>query len=214
MCACTREMLKGKRLPSQGNGDNLHRQACPSGLLSQRLYSPRSSLPLPAVWSCNEIPRDFGSPSLPSPWNSVAKLNGSALPDADNPKPIIISTMAKENIFHLGGKAYRVYPLKAPWGQVRLVLTVESYLDGSLAVVAVDVSGKHPETYAVLTVNLCHPLQDETTAFFDTNNCGYLFKQLCSAGVVNPLPVSAHSGFCSYPLCEWDKAKFVPEQDR
>ena len=122
--------------------------------------------------------------------------------------------MAKENIFHLGGKAYRVYPLKAPWGQVRLVLTVESYLDGSLAVVAVEVSGKHPETYAVLTVNLCHPLQDETTAFFDTNNCGYLFKQLCRAGVVNPLPVSAHSGFCSYPLCEWDKAKFVPEQDR
>ena len=122
--------------------------------------------------------------------------------------------MAKENIFHLGGKAYRVYPLKAPWGQVRLVLTVESYLDGSLAVVAVDVSGKHPETYAVLTVNLCHPLQDETTAFFDTNICGYLFKQLCRAGVVNPLPVSARSGFCSYPLCEWDKAKFVPEQDR
>ena len=63
MCACTREMLKGKRLPSQGNGDNLHRQACPFGLLSQRLYSPRSSLPFLAVWDLQRNSRDSGSQS-------------------------------------------------------------------------------------------------------------------------------------------------------
>ena len=121
--------------------------------------------------------------------------------------------MAKDNnIFHLGGKAYRVYPLDAPWGQVRLILKVESYLDGTLAVMAFDVSGRHPEEYAVLTVNLCNPLQDGDKAFFDTNNSGYLYGQLRKAGVVKPLPVTARSGFCSYPLCEWDKSKFFPEK--
>ena len=117
--------------------------------------------------------------------------------------------MEKENIFDLGGKNYRVYPLNAPWGTVRLVLKEESYLDGSLAVLAVDVSGECPEDYAVLTVNLCHPLQDGKTAFFDTNNCGYLYAQLRKAGVIRPLPVSMRSGFCTYPLCEWDRTKFV-----
>ena len=117
--------------------------------------------------------------------------------------------MEKENIFNLGGKNYRVYPLNAPWGQVRLVLKEESYLDGSLAVLAVDVSGECPEDYAVLTVNLCHPLQDGKTAFFDTNNCGYLYAQFRKAGVIRPLPVSMRSGFCTYPLCEWDRTTFV-----
>ena len=119
--------------------------------------------------------------------------------------------MEKENIFNLGGKNYRVHPLNAPWGQVRLVLKEESYLDGSLAVLAIDVSGECPEEYAVLTVNLCHPLQDGKTAFFDTNNCGYLYNQLRKAGVIRPLPVTMRSGFCTYPLCEWDATKFVPE---
>lgn len=117
--------------------------------------------------------------------------------------------MQKENIFNLGGKNHRVYPLNAPWGTVRLVLKEESYLDGSLAVLAVDVSGGCPEDYAVLTVNLCHPLQDGKTAFFDTNNCGYLYAQFRKAGVIRPLPVSMRSGFCTYPLCEWDRTKFV-----
>lgn len=117
--------------------------------------------------------------------------------------------MQKENIFNLGGKNHRVYPLNAPWGQVRLVLKEESYLDGSLAVLAVDVSGGCPEDYAVLTVNLCHPLQDGKTAFFDTNNCSYLYAQFRKAGVIRPLPVSMRSGFCTYPLCECDRTKFV-----
>ena len=133
------------------------------------------------------------------------------MPIIQNPKNS--STMAKnKDIFQLGGKAYRVYPLKAPWGQVRLILKVESYLDGTLAVMAFDVSGRHPEQYAVLTVNLCNPLQDDEKAFFDTNNCGYLYGQLRQAGVIHPLPVSVCSGFCTYPLCEWDKSKFFPEQ--
>ena len=119
--------------------------------------------------------------------------------------------MEKENIFNLGGKNYRVHPLTAPWGPVRLVLKEESYLDGSLAVLAIDVSGECPEEYAVLTVNLCHPLQDGKTAFFDTNNCGYLYDQLRKTGVIRPLPVTMRSGFCTYPLCEWDGNKFVPE---
>ena len=117
--------------------------------------------------------------------------------------------MEKENIFNLGGKDYRAYPLNAPWGPVRLVLKEESYLDGSLAILAVDVSGECPEDYAVLTVNLCHPLQDGKTAFFDTNNCGYLYAQFRKAGVIRPLSVSMRSGFCTYPLCEWDRTKFV-----
>jgi len=122
--------------------------------------------------------------------------------------------MEKENIFNHGGKNYRVHPLNAPWGMVRLILKEESYLDGSLAVLAVDVSGECPEDYAVLTVNLCHPLQDGKTAFFDTNNCGYLYEQLRKAGVIRRLPMTMRSGYCTYPLCEWDRTTFVAEGDK
>ena len=122
--------------------------------------------------------------------------------------------MEKENIFNHGGKNYSVYPLNAPWGPVRIILKEESYCDGSLAVLAVDVSGECPEDYAVLTVNLCHPLKDEKTAFFDTNNCGYLYEQLRKAGVIRRLPVTMRSGYCTYPLCEWDRTTFVAEGDK
>lgn len=119
--------------------------------------------------------------------------------------------MANENIFHLAGKTYKVYPLNAPWGPVRIVLTEESYLDGTLAVLAYEVSGECPEEFAVLTVNLGSPIQDKKKAFFDINNCGYLFCQLCEEGIIQTIPISVSSGFCTYPLCEWDKNKFVPE---
>lgn len=117
--------------------------------------------------------------------------------------------MEKTKTYKLEGKDYRVYPVTAPWGKVELIFKEESYLDGTLAVMAVEVGGEYPEDYAVVTVNLCDLRQDGERAFFDGNNSGYMFRQLCDFGLVKPLREYAASGFCRYQLCEWDKSKFL-----
>lgn len=116
----------------------------------------------------------------------------------------------EKNTYKIKGKDYNVFPLKASWGPVDLVLMKESYLDGTLAVLAVDVTDRsEPEQFAVLTVNLCDLRQDEKLAFYDGNNCGNLFSQLVSLKIVKPLPAYAVSGFCRYQLCEWDTERFM-----
>ena len=116
----------------------------------------------------------------------------------------------EKNTYKIKGKEYNVFPLQASWGPVSLVFMKESYLDGTLAVVAVDVSDREePEQFAVLTVNLCDLRQDGKLAFYDGNNSGSLFSQLVRLNLVKPTPVFAQSGFCRYQLCEWNTDMFT-----
>lgn len=63
----------------------------------------------------------------------------------------------------------------------------------------------HDEPYATITVNLCSKYQSFTRAFIDTNNCPWAEQFLVGYNIAHPVEnIRATSGFCSYPLYEFD----------
>lgn len=56
------------------------------------------------------------------------------------------------------------------------------------------------EEYAVVTVNLCHPLQSDSMAFLDENNLPGIGDWIEKNGLGMRMGVTATSGFCRYPL--------------
>ena len=60
--------------------------------------------------------------------------------------------------------------------------------------------------FATLTVNLQSPLQDETHAFVDTNNCPWAEEFLLDNGIATKVEgCEERSGYCTYPLYEFNK---------
>ena len=76
----------------------------------------------------------------------------------------------------------------------------------TLAVEAIDENG---ESFADITVCLGQPLMPGF-AFIDTNNCRWAEEMLRKNGIAKPAANRARmsSGFCSYPLYEFDMSKF------
>jgi hypothetical protein len=86
-----------------------------------------------------------------------------------------------------------------------LRLVTENYRDnGSLAIVAMEGN----EEFAVITVNLPYSEADETHAYIDTNNCPWAEKMLTENGFAKPTGDYGFSGWCQYPLYEFDLTKF------
>ena len=56
------------------------------------------------------------------------------------------------------------------------------------------------EEYAVVTVNLNHPMQSSDTAFLDENNYPGIGKWIEEQGLGIRIDVGEMSGFCLYPL--------------
>lgn len=71
--------------------------------------------------------------------------------------------------------------------------------------------------FATLTVNLCSKSQSFNTAFVDTNNCPWVEQFLVLNHIASRVEnISASSGYCTYPLYEFDMAKLCksePEED-
>lgn len=91
-----------------------------------------------------------------------------------------------------------------------LYLVAASYVtNGNLAVEALDENG---ENFSVVTVNLGEPLMPGF-AFIDTNNSPWAEKALRDAKIAKPAANGARrsSGFCTYPLYEFDMTKFNAE---
>lgn len=108
-------------------------------------------------------------------------------------------------------------PFESPFSSEMLALLHSRYQHGgTLAVMACSRSDTYPdgepvdgfllEPYATVTVNLPHALflQDETHAFVDTNNHEALCSWLVEQGIAAPTGISVRSGYCSYPLMEFD----------
>lgn len=78
--------------------------------------------------------------------------------------------------------------------------------NGTLAVFATE----GDEEFATLTVNIpesglfCY----ENTAFIDTNNCPWAEKFLKENKIAKPTGHYGHSGWCSYPLYEFNLSLF------
>ena len=88
-----------------------------------------------------------------------------------------------------------------------LVLHTANYRDNdTLAVFATE----DDDDFATLTVNLpeSNLFCDEKTAFIDTNNCPWAEQFLKENKIAKPTGHYGHSGWCSYPLYEFNLSLF------
>lgn len=107
----------------------------------------------------------------------------------------------------------KTYDYRGKYGDAYKVrFSVERYdVDGSLAVTMDCDSGGWWEPYATLTVNLGSPLAGDTSAFIDTNNMGQdVVRWLEEHGIAHATGEEAKSGYCTYPLMEFDE-DFIKE---
>ena len=91
---------------------------------------------------------------------------------------------------------------------VKVCLRKESYrTNGTLAVIMDE--AESGDEYAVMTVNLCSPMQDGSRlAFVDTNNIEGIDKWLVGQGLATHAGLLASSGFCTYPLMSFNTENF------
>ena len=108
------------------------------------------------------------------------------------------------------GKEY-LYP--SQWGKTYTLRFVQgSYADnGTLAVIAYCYEDQMWQPYANITVNLGDPeprLRGENFAFVDDNNLPRIAEWLEKNGIAHIVEDGylGRSGFCTYPLVEFDKA--------
>ena len=95
------------------------------------------------------------------------------------------------------------YPVRSYGKTYEVNLVRKTYLHPRT--LCVQTYTKEGEPFATLTVNLCSKLQSPTHAFVDTNNCPWAEQFLVSNGLAWPVQnIRRNSGFCSYPLYEFD----------
>jgi hypothetical protein len=106
----------------------------------------------------------------------------------------------------------KTYAYNSPWGEENVYLEKCSYNNATLAVQMYSDSDGSWEPYAVITVNLdCHTnrrTQSDTRAYLDTNNCPGIAEFLEKNGIAKFAGQFAQSGYCTYPLYEFDLNKF------
>ena len=74
-----------------------------------------------------------------------------------------------------------------------------------LAIVLEDVTNvAEPEEYCMLTVSFGEFIGMKNCAYIDSNNCDFT-AQLLEQGMAKPTGFTKHSGFCEYPLWEFDE---------
>ena len=84
-------------------------------------------------------------------------------------------------------------------------LSFDSYQNnGTLAVLMNTVPDE--DLYAVITVNLCCPLQTDRLAFVDENNLPGIGAWLKRNKIATPLGYKQRSGFCQYELYSFNRA--------
>ncbi len=111
------------------------------------------------------------------------------------------------------GRLYKPFTVDNGYCTCQVILTIQQYRNnGSLAVQALAVEdGNVVNIFEILTVNLCHGMQDDKRAFVDTNNCDWAERFLKKNKLAKDTGIKARSGFCSYPLYEWDTTKLFAE---
>lgn len=117
------------------------------------------------------------------------------------------------------GIKHNVFKIKTEFGNIDIILCKKQYRNPeTLAVAAMEVeNGEVNEEYdfAVLTVNLDGYTglgqQSDTRAYVDCNNCGWARSFLEGNAIAKPTGIFTLSGFCTYPLYEWDTTKFYAE---
>ena len=93
------------------------------------------------------------------------------------------------------GKTYEVY------------LVTGNYANNDS--LAIQLFEKDGSPFATITVNLDNALQNDEYAFLDTNNCPWAEDFVIKNGLGEFTGFLGASGFCSYPLYQFDKVKLA-----
>lgn len=99
------------------------------------------------------------------------------------------------------------------WGEpstYNLYLAMSAYSNNdTLAVIVMSVDEEgFEEQFDVITVNLPFGFADGTHAYIDTNNASWAEQLLKEHKFAKPTGEYGHSGWCTYPLYEFDLSKF------
>ena len=77
-----------------------------------------------------------------------------------------------------------------------------------LAIILYDVDTD--EEYAIITVNLVDsPIYGENQSYVDINNCPWAIDYIRRSGIGKPVGEFGSSGFCVYPLFEFDLERMI-----
>ena len=113
------------------------------------------------------------------------------------------------------GKNYKVFGIDTPYGHEDVICVPRKYQGGELAIEMISLADGIPvESFAVLTVNLdCYTgakTQSDTRAYVDTNNNDHWGCRdfIMKYGLGKPTGQLTLSGFCIYPLYEFNLNKF------
>ncbi|MBP3708295.1 MAG: DUF4313 domain-containing protein [Clostridia bacterium] len=102
-------------------------------------------------------------------------------------------------------KNYKKYELEF-YGDIYKVIPFKSryFNNNTLAVILMTDKG---EDFADITVNIEFTQANDTMAYIDTNNNKWVEKFLQDNKIAKPTGEYGFSGFCSYPLYEFDLTK-------
>lgn len=92
---------------------------------------------------------------------------------------------------------------KTPFGEVKARIHLSHYRNGNLAILLITDSDISYELFLVMTVNLCDILLPNQ-AYVDTNNAPEVEQFIVDNKLGKPTGRQMASGFCSYPLYEFD----------
>ena len=118
--------------------------------------------------------------------------------------------MKAPKIFHCRlSKTGRTYPVT--------VKTSHYVNNGTLAVMLIE-AGAPWAPFATITVNLCasedYSFMEKNQAYVDTNNCPWAEEFLQDNGIAKPVEgIYGLSGFCTYPLYEFDLDSIWEKED-
>ena len=85
-----------------------------------------------------------------------------------------------------------------------VILKLMNYLNGNLAIMLQTKGEEGPESFAVITVNFPTELLPPNQAYLDTNNVPGIEQFVKENGLGKPMYQHHVSGFCTYPLYEFD----------
>lgn len=114
-------------------------------------------------------------------------------------------------------KRTKFFPLEINWGAgvsntYNICLEMASYnSNGTLAVVALEAPRGGcvtSEYFDTITVNLEFGFAHGNLAYVDTNNCPWAVEMLEENGIASPTGMYGRSGWCEYPLYEFNLEKF------
>lgn len=106
------------------------------------------------------------------------------------------------------GKNHKVFTLNTEFGNYEVICTEDRYdAFDNLAVEVLTVkNGEVTGSFAMLTVNVV-PMGDAYTCV-DTNNDPWAVDFIRENNLAKPIGSNATSGYCSYPIYEFDTSKF------